>query len=90
MGIETHAVDAGKMAAELGNLKLVNTIMLGAVADYLPFAEGLLKNKILARFQQRKPHLVEINAKAFDLGRQASDQDPGSVGITFIPAARKM
>jgi len=36
-GIEVHAFDAGAIAEQLGNLKLVNTIMLGAISDYLPF-----------------------------------------------------
>ena len=37
-GIEVHAFDAGAIARDLGNLKLVNTVMLGAIADYLPFS----------------------------------------------------
>ncbi len=65
--------DATAIARELGNLKLVNTIMLGAVADFLPFPEDVMRNNILERFKKRKPKLVEINAIAFDMGRAANE-----------------
>ncbi len=68
-GIEVHAFDAGAIARELGNLRLVNTVMLGAISEYLPFSPELLKEAILERFRARKPKLVEINEKAFEAGR---------------------
>lgn len=70
-GIEYHAFDAGAIARELGNFKLVNTVMLGAISELLPFPAEILKAEILDRFRDRKPALVEINEKAFELGRQA-------------------
>jgi indolepyruvate ferredoxin oxidoreductase beta subunit len=70
-GIEVHAFDAGAIARELGNFRLVNTVMLGAIADYLPFSAEILKNAILDRFRARKPKLVEINEQAFEAGRKA-------------------
>jgi indolepyruvate ferredoxin oxidoreductase beta subunit len=69
-GIETHALAAGQLARELGNPKLVNTLMLGAVSGYLPFDPELLENAILERFRARKPKLAEINARAFERGRE--------------------
>ncbi len=71
MGIEVHAFDAGAIARDLGNARLVNTVMLGAISDYLPFSAEILKNSILDRFRARKPKLVEINEQAFELGREA-------------------
>lgn len=70
-GLEFHAFDAGAIALELGNFRLVNTVMLGAISKYLPFPAEALKNEILDRFRARKPKLVEINEKAFELGRAA-------------------
>ncbi len=70
-GIDVRAFDAGAIARELGNPKLVNTVMLGAISEYLPFPAEVLKNEILDRFRQRKPQLVEINEKAFEAGRVA-------------------
>lgn len=70
-GIQVHAFDAGAIADELGNPKLVNTIMLGAISDYLPFPADVLKECIVEGFRAYKPKLAEINARAFDAGRQA-------------------
>ena len=70
-GIEVHAFDAGAIARELGNFRLVNTVMLGAIARYLPFPPEILKNQIIDRFRARKPKLVEINEKAFEEGQAA-------------------
>ncbi|MFZ1829485.1 MAG: indolepyruvate oxidoreductase subunit beta [Candidatus Competibacteraceae bacterium] len=70
-GIEVHAFDAGAIADELGNPKLVNTIMLGAISDHLPFPADVLKECIVEGFRAYKPKLAQINAQAFDAGRQA-------------------
>ncbi len=68
-GIEVHAFDAGAMAEALGNPKLVNTIMLGAISDYLPFPAEVLKTCIVEGFRAYKPRLAEVNAEAFEAGR---------------------
>lgn len=70
-GIKLHAFDAGAIAKALGNKKLVNTVMLGAISDYLPFPAEILKDAILDRFRTRKPDLVAINEQAFEAGRTA-------------------
>ena len=70
-GIEVHAFDAGAIAAELGNAKLVNTIMLGAISDYLPFPATALRECMIEGFRAYKPKLAESNAQAFDTGREA-------------------
>jgi indolepyruvate ferredoxin oxidoreductase beta subunit len=71
-GIEVHEVDAGRIARELGDLRLVNTVMLGAVADFLPFPAADLEALIAARFAARKPAVVEANRCAFAAGREAA------------------
>lgn len=71
-GLDVHAFNAEAIARQLGNMRLINTVMLGAVADHLPFSADVLKQAVLDRFQSRKPHLVEANARAFDAGRAAS------------------
>ncbi|MFZ1683524.1 MAG: indolepyruvate oxidoreductase subunit beta [Candidatus Zixiibacteriota bacterium] len=60
------AVDADKIAAELGEPRLVNTILLGVVSNSLPFDHQLWIDTIKGRV---KPKLVEINLKAFERGR---------------------
>ncbi len=65
-------LDATEIARDLGNLKLVNTIMLGAVADFLPFPADVVRNNIIERFKVKKPKLVTLNEEAFDRGHEAS------------------
>ena len=71
-GVEIHAFDATEIAKRLGNVKLVNTVMLGAGSGFLPFSADILKESILARFRERKPELVEINEQAFLAGQEAA------------------
>jgi len=61
------AVEADKIAIELGNPRLVNTILLGVVSNYLPFETALWQDAIKRRVKER---FVEINLKALDRGRQ--------------------
>jgi indolepyruvate ferredoxin oxidoreductase beta subunit len=68
-GVNVHGFDAGAIAKELGDLRLVNTVMLGAIADHLPFPADTLKRCIVDRFRARKPQLVEKNERAFEAGR---------------------
>ncbi|GAB4347166.1 MAG: indolepyruvate oxidoreductase subunit beta [Gammaproteobacteria bacterium] len=72
MGIKVYDFDAGSIAKSLGNLRLVNTIMLGAIADYLPFPAEVLKEQIVKRFRAKKPELAELNERAFEAGRAAA------------------
>ncbi|OIQ93461.1 indolepyruvate oxidoreductase subunit beta [mine drainage metagenome] len=71
LGIEVHAFDAMAIALELGDVRLGNSVMLGAIADHLPFSAEVLLEFILRRFRLRKPAMVEANAKAFAGGRAA-------------------
>lgn len=70
-GLEAHDFDAGEIARGLGDLRLVNTIMLGAISDSLPFPAETLKACIVTRFAAKKPALAELNAQAFELGKAA-------------------
>ena len=70
-GIEVYAFDAMAIALELGDVRLGNTVMLGAIADHLPFPADVLLESILRRFRTRKPEMVDVNARAFAAGRAA-------------------
>jgi indolepyruvate ferredoxin oxidoreductase beta subunit len=65
------AFDAMKIALKLGDVRLGNTIMLGAMADHLPFPVEALEEAVLKRFKARKPQMVELNRQAFMAGRAA-------------------
>lgn len=75
LGLTVHAFDANELALDLGNIKLGNTVMLGAMADYLPFPADVLLAAILKRFGARKPQMVEANRLAFEHGRAAVAHD---------------
>jgi indolepyruvate ferredoxin oxidoreductase beta subunit len=70
-GTRVVAFDATTIALDLGDIRLGNTVMLGAIADHLPFpAESLLEG-VLKRFQRKGEKLVELNRRAFEAGRAA-------------------
>jgi indolepyruvate ferredoxin oxidoreductase beta subunit len=70
-GVAVRAFDAGAIALELGDLRLVNTIMLGAMAERLPFSAAILKDRIVSRFARKSQKLAELNATAFERGEAA-------------------
>lgn len=71
LGVDVHAFDASAIASGLGNIRLGNTVMLGAMADHLSFPAEVLRQAVLARFARKKPALLELNRQAFEAGRQA-------------------
>ncbi len=60
------AVEADEIARELGNPRVVNTILLGVLSNYAPFSHETwietLKEKVKAKF-------VDVNLRAFERGR---------------------
>ncbi|MEO5366281.1 MAG: indolepyruvate oxidoreductase subunit beta [Magnetococcus sp. WYHC-3] len=73
-GVTVVAVDAGMASRELGDVRLVNSVMLGAAADHLPFPPGVLRDALLQRFRSRKPELLELNRRAFERGRELASR----------------
>lgn len=67
--IKLVAVDALKLAEEAGTAKAVNIVLLGLLSNYFDFAEEewltAIENSVPAKF-------LELNKKAFALGRSAS------------------
>ncbi|MDP1654393.1 MAG: indolepyruvate oxidoreductase subunit beta [Rhodocyclaceae bacterium] len=70
-GIRTLSFDAATIASNLGDLRLGNTVMLGAIADHLPFTADVLLRCIEARFARKGAAIVELNRRAFAAGRAA-------------------
>lgn len=71
-GTRVYAFDASLIAKELGEMRLGNTVMLGAIADYLPFSADVLEACVLKRFASKKPEIIELNRRAFAAGREAA------------------
>jgi indolepyruvate ferredoxin oxidoreductase, beta subunit len=68
-GIEYYDFDAGSMAHKLGDIRLVNTIMLGAISELIPLPAEVLKECVVARFRAKKPQMVVMNEQAFEAGQ---------------------
>lgn len=59
------AIEADKMAQELGNIRLVNTILLAVASPFLGFESSVWQEAIKKLV---KPKFVDINLKAFEQG----------------------
>lgn len=73
-GTRAFAFDASAIARELGDIRLGNTVMLGAISGHLPFPADVLEQCVLKRFASKKAELVELNRRAFAAGRSAAAQ----------------
>jgi indolepyruvate ferredoxin oxidoreductase beta subunit len=67
-GVKVLELDARRVATELGDGRLANSVMLGAAAAWLPFPAAVLRDEVLQRFGA-DPTLMQTNARAFDAGR---------------------
>ena len=70
-GTPVVAFDASGIAEGLGNIRLGNSVMLGAIGDHLPFPAAVLLECILQRFARKGEKVIELNRRAFEAGRQA-------------------
>jgi indolepyruvate ferredoxin oxidoreductase, beta subunit len=61
-------VDAAALALQAGNIRAVNTVLLGALSSCLSFPCGLWEKVLQESFP---PKLISANHKAFLLGRSA-------------------
>ena len=65
-------VDTRALAKEAGNSRTENTVMLGAATPFLPLPPERLRSLVMQAFEKKGQSIVDANAKAFDLGREAS------------------
>jgi indolepyruvate ferredoxin oxidoreductase beta subunit len=63
--VKTTVIDAGRYAAELGNSKVMNVILLGTIIKSMGLEE-IKWDKIIR--DNVKPQFVEINLKAIEVG----------------------
>lgn len=65
---KVKAFDALKIAEECGSVKAVNVVLLGAASNDLPFEEEAWIKVIE---ENVKPKFIDLNKKAFEMGRNA-------------------
>ena len=61
------AVEADKIARELGDVRLVNTLLMGVISNRLEFPTAVWESVIKERV---KPKFVDMNLAAFARGRE--------------------
>ena len=64
-------VDALKIAQEVGNERTMNMVLAGALSQLTPFKESQWQKAMEASFTGRKAKLLDLNKRAFALGRAA-------------------
>ena len=67
-GVDVDAFDAPKLAEEAGSSKAVNIVLMGHLSRYFDFTE---EEWLEALEQSVAPKFLEMNKKAFTLGRNA-------------------
>jgi 2-oxoglutarate ferredoxin oxidoreductase subunit gamma len=70
--INVIKVPATEIATECGNLKAANMVALGAFLEMKPLVSKESIMKSLNKLFSKKPHVVELNEKAFDRGREVA------------------
>ncbi len=65
---DVFAIDGLGLAEQLGNVRAANTVMVGAISSFLPFPEKLWGEQLHKILPAK---LVELNLRAFELGKQA-------------------
>jgi indolepyruvate ferredoxin oxidoreductase beta subunit len=65
-------VDAEALATEAGDLQAVNTVMVGAASSALPLPPESLERAIDQMFERKGPAILELNRRAWRLGREAA------------------
>lgn len=71
--IKNHIlIESETLAKEAGHLKAQNMVMLGAASKWLELDEATLKKFITMAFEKKGESVIQLNMKAFDLGKQAA------------------
>lgn len=66
--VKQVAIDAATLALEAGNVKAANVVLMGAAAKILGGEDKLWQE---ALFENVPPKFLELNKKAFELGKNA-------------------
>ncbi|MDP2640108.1 MAG: 2-oxoacid:acceptor oxidoreductase family protein [Betaproteobacteria bacterium] len=82
---EAYAIDATRMAEELGNERAANVVLIGALSTALDFPAGDWE-KSLAQFVPKKT--IAVNLDAFRLGRSWIEEARINPVVTEVPAAK--
>ena len=65
-------VDSDKLAREAGSIRAQNMVMLGAASGHLGLKEKNLLEFVKLLFAAKGDRLIDLNVKAFQLGKEAA------------------
>ncbi|MCF8367675.1 MAG: indolepyruvate oxidoreductase subunit beta [Bacteroidales bacterium] len=69
--IKNHiAIDANKVAMDIGSRRSANIVILGAASPYLDLKFEELQNAIRQIFNRKGDKVVDLNLKALEMGRE--------------------
>jgi len=64
------AIDADKIAKEIGNHRASNVVMLGAATPFIQINPEKIEDGIVHIFRKKGDEMVQLNLKAFRAGRE--------------------
>ena len=69
---QTHnvAIDADKIAIEIGNKRASNMVMLGAASEFISIGSEKIEMGIKHKFAKKGEDMVALNIKAYNAGRK--------------------
>ncbi len=65
-------IEAERIAREVGDVQMVNTVMVGAASPFLPMKQENLEAAVRENFQRKGEGVVNLNLAAFRAGRAAA------------------
>lgn len=68
------AIDADKLAKEMGSIRSANMVILGAAAPFLGIDISTLKKAISTVFRSKGDKIINLNLQAFEIGIQIADK----------------
>jgi len=71
LGVNVHWLDASTVAADLGNVRVENTVLLGAFSTFLAFPEDAWAQALRTVIPAKH---IELNLAAFAAGRRLTHQ----------------
>jgi indolepyruvate ferredoxin oxidoreductase, beta subunit len=69
------ALDAEKIAGELGTVKAANMVMLGAASPFLGMDYEKLQNAIRTIFSRKGEEIVDLNLRALEAGKDFAQKN---------------
>lgn len=68
------ALPVEDMAKEAGHIRSANMVLVGAASVWLPIGKETLREAVAKRLGSKGKNMLELNLRAFDLGRSGAEK----------------